>query len=158
MSSSNDSQRNQSRSASAIPSRLGSTRAHRSQQQYDRITEYIDSGKKDSAMVHLAKPDMRIVKEEIFGPVGVVIKFKDEDDVIRQANETIYGLASAIFTQNINRVLETARRFHAGTAWINCVNQLHGNIPFGGCKQSGIGCELGEYALSQYVPRPIRIS
>ncbi|KAF8872539.1 aldehyde dehydrogenase domain-containing protein [Infundibulicybe gibba] len=140
-----------------------------SQQQYDRIMEYIDSGKKEGATVHLGgdrhgtegyfinptiftetKPDMKIVKEEIFGPVGVVIKFKDEDDVIRQANETVYGLASAVFTQNINRALDTAHRLHAGTAWINCVNQLHGNVPFGGCKQSGIGRELGEYALAHY--------
>ncbi|KAG5220764.1 aldehyde dehydrogenase (NAD(P)(+)) ald [Salix suchowensis] len=92
-------------------------------------------------------PDMKIVQEEIFGPVGVVIKFKDEDDVVRLANDTVYGLAAIVFSQDINRALETAHRLKAGTVWVNCANQLHANVPFGGFKQSGIGRELGEYAL-----------
>ncbi|KAF8125533.1 aldehyde dehydrogenase domain-containing protein [Mycena galopus ATCC 62051] len=140
-----------------------------SQLQYDRIMGYIESGKKEGATVHVGgnrhgtegyfieptifthtTPEMKIVKEEIFGPVGVVIKFTDEADVIRQANDTVYGLAAAVFTQDINRALETAHKLHAGTAWINCVNQLHANVPFGGYKQSGIGRELGEYALHNY--------
>ncbi|KAJ7266427.1 aldehyde dehydrogenase domain-containing protein [Mycena haematopus] len=137
--------------------------------QYDKIMEYIESGKKDGATVHVGgnrvgtegyfieptiftdtKENMRIVKEEIFGPVGVVIKFKDEADVLRQANDSVYGLAAAVFTQDINRALETAHKLQAGTAWVNCVNQLHANVPFGGYKQSGIGRELGEYALHNY--------
>jgi len=140
-----------------------------SQLQYDRIMGYIESGKKEGATVHVGgnrhgtegyfieptifthtTPEMKIVKEEIFGPVGVVIKFTDEADVIRQANDTVYGLAAAVFTQDINRALETAHKLHAGTAWINCVNQLHANVPFGGYKQRGIGRELGEYALHNY--------
>jgi len=140
-----------------------------SQLQYDRIMDHIKSGKEQGATVHLGgdrhgeegyfiqptvftntKPDMRIVQEEIFGPVGVVIKFEDEDDVVRQANDTLYGLAAAIFTQDINRALETAARLKAGTAWINCINSLNAQVPFGGFKQSGIGRELGEYALSNY--------
>jgi len=140
-----------------------------SQVQYDRIMGYIKSGKEEGATVHLggdrhgtegyfikptiftdAKPNMRIVQEEIFGPVGVVIKFDDEEDVIRQANDTVYGLAAAVFTQDINRALETAAKLKAGTAWINCVNTLDAQVPFGGFKQSGIGRELGEYALSNY--------
>ncbi|KAF7368645.1 Aldehyde dehydrogenase [Mycena venus] len=140
-----------------------------SQLQYDRIMGYIESGKKDGATVHVGgnrhgtegyfieptiftntTPEMKIVKEEIFGPVGVVIKFKDEADVLRQANDTVYGLAAAVFSQNINRALETAHKLQAGTAWVNCVNQLHANVPFGGFKQSGIGRELGEYALHNY--------
>jgi len=140
-----------------------------SQLQYDRIMGYIESGKADGATVHAggkrhgtegyfieptiftnATPDMRIVKEEIFGPVGVVIKFTDEADVLRQANDTVYGLAAAVFSQDINRALETAHKLQAGTAWVNCVNQLHANVPFGGFKQSGIGRELGEYALHNY--------
>ncbi|KAG5635559.1 hypothetical protein H0H81_010860 [Sphagnurus paluster] len=140
-----------------------------SQIQYDRIMSYIDSGKKEGATVHLGgerhgdegyfikptiftntTPDMKIVQEEIFGPVGVVIKFEDEADVIKQANDTMYGLACAVFSQNINRALETAHKLRAGTAWVNCVNQLHPNVPFGGYKQSGIGRELGEYALHHY--------
>ncbi|KAF9064343.1 aldehyde dehydrogenase [Rhodocollybia butyracea] len=140
-----------------------------SQLQYDRIMDYIKSGKEEGATVHLGgdrngtegyfinptiftntKPDMRIVQEEIFGPVGVVIKFEDEEDVIRQANDTVYGLAAAVFSQNINRAITTAHRLKAGTAWVNCVNQLHAQVPFGGFKQSGIGRELGEYALHNY--------
>jgi aldehyde dehydrogenase (NAD+) len=116
---------------------------------------------------------MKIVQEEIFGPVGVVIKFEDEEDIIRQANDTIYGLAAAVFTQDINRALVTANRLKAGTVWINCANALNANVPFGGFKQSGSGCdplapitavwfsdndnfwsavgrELGEYALENY--------
>ncbi|KAF7342574.1 Aldehyde dehydrogenase [Mycena sanguinolenta] len=140
-----------------------------SQQQYDRIMAYIESGKKDGATLHLGgnrhgkegyfieptiftdtKEDMMIVKEEIFGPVGVVIKFKDEAEVLRLANDSTYGLAAAVFTQDINRAIEMAHKLQAGTAWINCVNQLHTNVPFGGYKQSGIGRELGEYALHNY--------
>ncbi|PFH45371.1 hypothetical protein AMATHDRAFT_9388 [Amanita thiersii Skay4041] len=140
-----------------------------SQIQYDRIMGYIDSGKQDGATVHLggdrvgtegyfisptiftnATPEMKIVKEEIFGPVGVVIKFDTEEEVIKMANDTTYGLAAAVFTQNLNRAIETAHKLKAGTAWINCINQLHVNVPFGGYKQSGIGRELGEYALDNY--------
>ncbi|KAJ7042261.1 aldehyde dehydrogenase domain-containing protein [Mycena alexandri] len=140
-----------------------------SQLQYDRIMGYIDAGKKEGATLHTGgsrhgtegyfiqptiftdtKPNMRIVQEEIFGPVGVVIKFTDEADVIRQANDTMYGLAAAVFSQDINRALTTAHKLQAGTAWVNCFNQLHANVPFGGFKQSGIGRELGEYALHNY--------
>ncbi|KIJ63961.1 hypothetical protein HYDPIDRAFT_28857 [Hydnomerulius pinastri MD-312] len=137
--------------------------------QYNRIMDYIKSGKEAGAKVEVGgerhgtegyfikptifsgvNPSMKIVQEEIFGPVGVVIKFKDQEDVIRQANDTVYGLAAAVFTQNLNRAITTAHRLKAGTAWVNCVNQLHSNVPFGGFKQSGIGRELGEYALHNY--------
>ncbi|TFK19025.1 NAD-dependent aldehyde dehydrogenase [Coprinopsis marcescibilis] len=140
-----------------------------SQTQYERIMSYIESGKSDGATVHLGgerhgtegyfiqptiftdvKPDMKIVKEEIFGPVGVVIKFDDDDHIIKQANDTLYGLAAAVFSQNITRAITTAHKLQAGTVWVNCANQLHANVPFGGFKQSGIGRELGEYALHNY--------
>ncbi|ETW78463.1 hypothetical protein HETIRDRAFT_454399 [Heterobasidion irregulare TC 32-1] len=140
-----------------------------SQGQYDRIMSYIDSGKSEGATLHLGgqrhgdegywiqptiftntKPNMKIVQEEIFGPVGVVIKFEDEEDVVHQANDSMYGLAAAIFTQDITRGLQMAHKLKAGTAWINCANQLHAAIPFGGFKQSGVGRELGEYALLHY--------
>ena len=90
-------------------------------------------------------------QEEIFGPVGVVIKFSDEDDVVRQANDTHYGLAAAVFSKNIDRALRVAHRLNAGTAWINCANLTNAQVPFGGYKQSGIGRECGEYALAKYV-------
>jgi len=70
--------------------------------------------------------------------------------VIKQANDTMYGLAAAVFSRDINRALETAHKLRAGTAWVNCVNHLHANVPFGGYKQSGIGRELGEDVLRNY--------
>ncbi|KAH9920551.1 aldehyde dehydrogenase [Epithele typhae] len=140
-----------------------------SQLQYDRIMGYIDSGKEQGATLHHGgnrvgnegffitptiftdtKPNMKIVQEEIFGPVCVVIKFKDDDDIVAQANDSIYGLAAAVFSQNITRALSTAHKLKAGTVWVNTYNMLYPNVPFGGYKQSGIGRELGEYALSNY--------
>ncbi|KAI0791844.1 aldehyde dehydrogenase [Abortiporus biennis] len=140
-----------------------------SQIQYDRIMGYIESGKSQGATVHYGghrigtkgyfisptiftntQQKMRIVQEEIFGPVAVIVKFKDEDDAIQKANDTTYGLASAVFSQNINRAITVAHRLKAGTAWINCVQHFNPNVPFGGYKQSGIGRELGKYALDNY--------
>ncbi|OSX56185.1 hypothetical protein POSPLADRAFT_1062875 [Postia placenta MAD-698-R-SB12] len=137
--------------------------------QYERILGYIQSGKEEGATLHHGgervgsegyfiaptiftdvQPHMRIVKEEIFGPVGVVIKFRDEDDILAQANDTVYGLAAAVFTRDINKAVRTANALKAGTVWVNCVNSLHPAVPFGGYKQSGIGRELGEYALANY--------
>jgi len=140
-----------------------------SQQQFDRIMGYIDSGKQQGASLHLGggrhgtegyfieptiftnvKPDMKIVQEEIFGPVGVVAKFEDEKDIIDMANDTMYGLAAAVFSRDISRALTTAHKIKAGTVWVNCTNVINSQVPFGGFKQSGIGRELGEYALSNY--------
>ena len=92
---------------------------------------------------------MKIVQEEIFGPVGVVVKFEDEEDVIRQANDTTYGLAASIFTQDINRALDTAHGMRAGTVWANCCNMLNANVPFGGFKQSGSMCHLSSRSCSR---------
>lgn len=99
---------------------------------------YINSGIEQGATVHYSgeekksdgyfiqptiftdtTPDMKIVQEEIFGPVVVIIKFKDEADVVRQANETVYGLAAVVFSQNITRALETTHRLKAGTVWVS---------------------------------------
>jgi aldehyde dehydrogenase (NAD+) len=140
-----------------------------SQIQFDRIMDYIESGKKDGATVHCGgarhgtagfwiqptiftntRPEMRIVREEIFGPVAVMIRFTDEEDALRQANDTAYGLAAAVFTRDITRGIQFAHRLEAGTMWVNCINTLHPNVPFGGYKQSGVGRELGEYALNNY--------
>jgi len=140
-----------------------------SQTQFDRVMGYIESGKNDGAKVHVGgerhgtegffikptiftdcKPEMKIVKEEIFGPVAVVIKFKTEEEVIELANDTVYGLGCHIFTQNVNRAVRVAHALEAGSAWVNCAQDTEYNVPFGGFKQSGIGRELGEYALDTY--------
>ncbi|KAF6744112.1 aldehyde dehydrogenase [Ephemerocybe angulata] len=140
-----------------------------SQAQFDRVMSYIKSGKEEGATVHTggerhgdkgffvqptiftdAHPGMKIVQEEIFGPVGVVIKFKTEEEVIEQANDTIYGLASHIFSENTSRAIRVAHAIESGMVWVNCANTVEVNVPFGGYKQSGNGRELGEYALETY--------
>lgn len=94
--------------------------------------------------------DMRVAREEIFGPVAVVIPFKDEADVIQMANDTEYGLAGAVFTTNINRALRVARALETGRVWINTYNQIPEGAPFGGYKKSGIGRETHKQALDAY--------
>jgi len=137
--------------------------------QFDRVMGYIDSGKESGATVHHGgerhgdegyfikptiftdvHPEMKIVKEEIFGPVAVIVKFKDEAEVVEMANNTTYGLAAHIFTQNVSRSIRIAHAVEAGTVWVNCAQTVELNVPFGGYKQSGIGRELGEYALETY--------
>ncbi|KAK6969004.1 aldehyde dehydrogenase [Favolaschia claudopus] len=141
-----------------------------SEAQFNRIMGYIESGKTDGATVHTGgnrrgsegyfieptiftnvKADMKIVKEEIFGPVSVVVKFEDEDDVVRQANDTFYGLAAGVFSQDIDRAIRTAHRIQAGTVWVNCYNHFKPQVPFGGYRQSGIGRELGSYTAVKAV-------
>ncbi|KAI9488521.1 aldehyde dehydrogenase domain-containing protein [Zychaea mexicana] len=140
-----------------------------SQTQFDRIMGYIKAGKDEGATCYMGgnrlgdkgyfieptvftdvKGDMKIMQEEIFGPVVSVAKFKDEEDVIAKAHDTVYGLAAAVFTQNITRAVSVANKLEAGTVWVNCYNELDYNTPFGGYKQSGIGRENGEYALENY--------
>jgi aldehyde dehydrogenase (NAD+) len=94
--------------------------------------------------------DMRIAKEEIFGPVMSVIPFKSLDEVVSRANRTTYGLAAAVWTSDVKKALAIANGVRAGTVWVNCYNVLDPRAPFGGFKQSGIGRELGEYGLQQY--------
>ncbi|MFN2598274.1 MAG: betaine-aldehyde dehydrogenase [Pyrinomonadaceae bacterium] len=93
---------------------------------------------------------MRVAQEEIFGPVTSVITFKDEDDLIRQANETIYGLSAGIWTRDVRRAHRFAREIKAGTVWINTFNMMNAASPFGGYKQSGYGREMGRHALEMY--------
>jgi delta 1-pyrroline-5-carboxylate dehydrogenase len=131
---------------------------------------YIESGKSQGAKVHIGgerhgdvgywvrptiftdvSPDMTIMREEIFGPVCAVAKFADEDEVVRMANDTTYGLGACVFSQNIKRALDTAHRMEAGSVWVNCTQTSENQVPFGGYKQSGIGRELGEYALAKCV-------
>lgn len=94
--------------------------------------------------------DMRIAKEEIFGPVMQIMKFKDMDDLIERANNTIYGLASSVFSSNIDKINMVASAVRAGIVWVNCYDVLDAQAPFGGFKESGIGRELGEYGIQQY--------
>jgi len=137
--------------------------------QYDRVSAHIQAGKDEGATVHLGggrhgtegyfieptiftdvEPSMKIAKEEIFGPVIVVQKFKDEKDLIAKANDTMYGLASAIFSRDISRAISVAKEIKAGTVWVNCYNTLENGVPFGGFKMSGIGRELSSEAILNY--------
>ncbi len=94
--------------------------------------------------------DMTIVKEEIFGPVLSVMKFRDVDEVVQRGNKTVYGLAAALWTRDINKANRVAAGLKAGTVWINCYDIVDPAVPFGGFKMSGMGRELGEYALNNY--------
>ena len=96
------------------------------------------------------KDNMKIAQEEIFGPVMSIIKFKDMDEVVERANNTMYGLAAAVWTRDIGKAHAIANSVRAGTVWVNCYDVFDAAAPFGGFKQSGIGRELGEYGLQQY--------
>ena len=97
-------------------------------------------------------PDMKVVREEIFGPVVCAIPFSsEEDDVIASGNDTNYGLASGIWTRDINKAHRTANRLRAGTVWINCYSVFDAAMPFGGYKESGWGREMGHNALDNYL-------
>jgi betaine-aldehyde dehydrogenase len=94
--------------------------------------------------------DMRIAREEIFGPVLSVLDFSDEDEVIRRANDTDFGLAAGVFTRDIQRAHRVIDRLQAGTCWINTYNLTPIEMPFGGYKKSGIGRENGHAAIEYY--------
>lgn len=90
------------------------------------------------------------MKEEIFGPVVSIAKFSTDEEAIAKANDTSYGLAAALFTEKVSRAHKVARKLQAGMVWINSSGDSHFGIPFGGYKSSGIGRELGQYALDAY--------
>ena len=94
--------------------------------------------------------DMRIAQEEIFGPVACVIKFHDEDDVIKMANDSRYGLGGAVWTKDIARAVKVARSIETGRMWVNTYNQIPEGAPFGGYKESGIGRETHKVILEHY--------
>ncbi|EHN00028.1 Ald4p [Saccharomyces cerevisiae x Saccharomyces kudriavzevii VIN7] len=144
--------------------------AQTSQMQLNKILKYVDIGKSEGATLvtggerlgskgYFVKPtvfgdvkeDMRIVKEEIFGPVVTVTKFKSTDEVISMANDSEYGLAAGIHTSNINTALKVADRVNAGTVWINTYNDFHHAVPFGGFNASGLGREMSVDALQNYL-------
>jgi aldehyde dehydrogenase (NAD+) len=140
-----------------------------SQDQFDRVMGYIDAGKSEGAKLLCGgnrvgkqgyfieptvfsevKDDMKIAREEIFGPVMNILRFKDIDEVTRRGNQTFFGLAAAVWTRDITKAHLLANRLRAGTVWINCYAVFDAAAPFGGFKMSGIGRELGEYALQNY--------
>ncbi len=137
--------------------------------QFDKVMSYIDSGKCEGAELltggkrvgdrgYFIEPtvfanvqdEMKIAREEIFGPVMSIIRFRDLDEVVERANNTPYGLAAAVWTRDISKAHAIANSVRAGTVWINCFDVFDAAAPFGGFKQSGIGREMGEYALQQY--------
>ena len=95
-------------------------------------------------------PKMKVVQEEIFGPVVTAIPFKDAEDVVSSANDTVYGLAAGIWTKDISKAHQLAAQLKAGTVWINCYNIFDAALPFGGYKQSGWGREMGKDVLELY--------
>jgi phenylacetaldehyde dehydrogenase len=94
--------------------------------------------------------EMKVVREEIFGPVVTAIPFRDLDDLIAKANDTIYGLAAGVWTRDIQKAHRIASQLRAGTVWINCYNVFDAALPFGGYKQSGWGREMGHEVLEAY--------
>jgi betaine-aldehyde dehydrogenase len=145
-----------------------------SQEQLNRIRGYVDIARAEGATVftgggspqldpefkngYFFQPtifsdvdnSMRVAQEEIFGPVSSVITFKDDDELIQKANDTIYGLSAGIWTQNITRAHRFAKAIKAGVVWINTYNMMNAASPFGGYKQSGYGREMGKHALELY--------
>ncbi|KAH0864392.1 hypothetical protein HID58_081603 [Brassica napus] len=97
------------------------------------------------------KDDMLIAKDEIFGPVQTILKFKNLDEVIARANNSRYGLAAGVFTQNLDTANRLMRALRVGSVWINCFDVFDATIPFGGYKMSGIGREKGIYSLNNYL-------
>lgn len=138
-------------------------------EQQERVLSFIDSGKKEGATIHCGggKPKlpgyfveptvfsgvtdgMKIAREEIFGPVMNILPFGNIEEVVERSNRTQFGLAAAVWTRDIKKAHRMARSLRAGTVWINCYDVFDAAAPFGGYKMSGVGRELGEYALQLY--------
>ncbi|MBI4027525.1 MAG: aldehyde dehydrogenase family protein [Verrucomicrobia bacterium] len=144
-----------------------------SAKQLKRVGDYVESGKAEGAKLEIGgarpkdskldkgcfftptvftrvKRDMRIAREEIFGPVSCVMTFKDEDEAVSLANDTTYGLAAAVWTRDISRAHIMARRLKAGVLWINVTTHFSWATPYGGYKESGFGREMGLEAIGIY--------
>ncbi|XP_045036405.1 retinal dehydrogenase 1 [Daphnia magna] len=141
-----------------------------SEKQFNKIIDLVESGKKEGASVkcggkkwgtegYFIEPtvfadvtdDMRIAKEEIFGPVQTILKFRTMEELIERANKTYYGLAAGVMTKDMNTALMFAQAVEAGSVWINCYDATTAQTPFGGFKMSGQGRELGEEGLHHYL-------
>jgi len=140
-----------------------------SDEQLQRVTGYLESGRADGAtavtgggrfgdrgyfveptVLTNTTPDMKIVREEIFGPVVVAAPFSDLDEIAAAANDSEYGLGAGIWTRDISKAHALAKKIRAGTVWINCYNVFDAALPFGGYKQSGWGREMGHEVLEAY--------
>ena len=140
-----------------------------SEEQLHRVCGYLDSGVKEGAKAvaggkkhgekgYFVEPtvlvdtteNMKVVQEEIFGPVVVAMPFSDPEELIARANDNIYGLAAGVWTKDISKAHRTAENLKAGTVWINCFNIFDAALPFGGYKQSGWGREMGHEVLNNY--------
>jgi len=140
------------------------------EEQYNKVLSFIESGKKEGAKVvaggskvgdtgYFVYPtvfsnvtdEMQIAKEEIFGPVQQIIKFKTFDEVVKRANATKYGLAAGVLTKDMSIASKFIENVDAGSIWINCYDVVNPQCPFGGFKQSGLGRELGEDGLQEYL-------
>jgi phenylacetaldehyde dehydrogenase len=143
-----------------------------SDEQFQRVTGYIRSGVEEGAEVVVGgkkgsdnggyfvqptvltktNPTMKVVREEIFGPVVCAQPITDEDleAIAREANNTTYGLAASVWSRDISKANKLAKRVRAGTVWVNCHNVFDASLPFGGYKESGWGREMGEFVLNNY--------
>ena len=140
-----------------------------SEEQLNRVCGYLEAGLKEGAKAvaggarqgdkgYFVKPTvlvdttekMKVVQEEIFGPVVTAIPFSDPNEVVQKANDTIYGLAAGVWTRDIKKAHKLAAKLRAGTVWINCYNVFDPALPFGGYKQSGWGREMGHAVLDHY--------
>jgi betaine-aldehyde dehydrogenase len=134
----------------------------------DRVMQYIEIGRRRRGCCAVARGEgdgwfveptifrdventMRIAREEIFGPVLVVIPFDGEEDAVRIANDTLYGLAGAVWTRDVVKGLRVLKQLRAGILWMNTYHPTYNEAPWGGYKQSGFGRELGVWGLENYL-------